>query len=182
MDILAEWTSKARTSRGQEICIRPLRADDRVREIGFLNSLSPNTTYFRLLTPLRYLSRHLLDQFMDVDYDQRMAFVATVMLDGVEEFVGLARYGSTEERDEAELGITVTDAWQRCGIARLLIRELIRFATFRGIRRLTGIVLPENERMLALAADLGFRAHYVADDRLMHISLDLSRPAARPGT
>lgn len=177
-DVLAEWTSRAHTSSGADICIRPLRPDDRVREIGFINSLSETSRYFRLFTPLKFLPPHLLDQFMDVDYDRRMAFVATTLRDGVEEFVGIARYGETDQRDTAELGVTVTDAWQRRGIARLLINELIRFARSRGFRCLNGMVLPDNHRMLALAASLGFLVRYDPAEHLMHISRDLSVPAA----
>jgi acetyltransferase len=57
-----------------------------------------------------------------------------------------------------ELGITVTDQWQRRGIARLLIAELMRFARWRGIKCLEGIVLHDNFAMIELAKSLGFHA------------------------
>ncbi len=85
---------------------------------------------------------------MDVDYRQRMAFVATVERDGVEEFVGIARYGETDQEGAAELGVTVTDSVQRCGIARLLVTQLMRFARWRGISALTGLVLTDNQPMI----------------------------------
>lgn len=170
IELLATWTSCVRTSDGQPIVIRPLRADDRAREIAFINSLSERTRYFRLFAPLKTLSPHLLDQLMDIDYDRRMALVATVLRDGVEEFVGIARYAQTDQPATAELGVTVTDAWQRRGIARMLILELMRFAEFRGFRRLVGSVLPENNAMLAFAADVGFDVRYEPTERLMHIS------------
>ena len=141
---LAEWTSTATTRNAAQVCIRPLRPDDREREIEFINSLSEQSRYFRLFTPLKFLPPHLLDQLMDIDYDRRMALVATVGCGCAEQFVGIARYGETDHPSSAELGITVTDAWQRCGIARLLMAELMRFARWRGFRRLTGIVLPQS--------------------------------------
>jgi RimJ/RimL family protein N-acetyltransferase len=178
-DLVAEWTSQAHTKRGEPICIRPLRPGDRVREIAFIDSLSERTRYLRVLTPLKYLPPHLLDQFMDVDYDRRMAFAATIAQHGVEEFVGIARYGATDRRDTAEIGVTVTDAWQRRGIARALLNELIRYARHRGFRRLTGVVLPENHAMLAFARRAGFEIRYDPAEHLMCINCDLTTP--RPG-
>jgi acetyltransferase len=157
-DLLASWTSQSSASDGTPLCIRPLRPDDREREIEFINSLSERSRYFRLMTPLKFLPPHLLDRLMDIDYDRRMAFVATIEHEGREQFVGIARYGETDRRNCVELGITVTDQWQRRGIARLLVAELTRFARWRGIRCLEGIVLPENFAMIELAKSLGFHA------------------------
>lgn len=160
-ELLARWTSQSSARNGARLCIRPLRPDDREREIEFINSLSERSTFFRLMTPLKFLPPHLLDRFMDIDYDRRMAFVATIETDGREQFVGIARYGETDRADTVELGITVTDRWQRSGIARLLVAELFRFARWRGIRHVEGIVLHDNLPMIELAKSLGF---HVAHD------------------
>jgi acetyltransferase len=172
-DDLARWTSQVRARDGTDLCIRPLFPDDRDREIAFIESLSQESRYFRLLTPLRVLPPHLLDQLMDIDYERRMALVATLRVDGQERIVGVARYGDMGDPDTAELGITVTDAWQRRGIASQLITALMRYAREHGVRRLVGIVLPENHRMLALATSLGFEQKYVPEENLIHISRTL---------
>lgn len=164
--LLARWTSGSSTRSGVPLCIRPLRPDDREREIEFINSLSERTRYYRLMTPLKFLPPHLLDRLMDIDYDRRMAFVATIRHEGREQFVGIARYGETDRPNCAELGITVTDQWQRHGIARLLLTELTRFARWRGIRCLEGIVIPDNFAMIELAKSLGFHA---AHDYVQHV-------------
>ena len=165
-ELLARWTSQSSVRNGLQLCIRPLRPDDREREIEFINSLSERTRFFRLMTPLKFLPPHLLDRLMDIDYDRRMAFVATVEHDGREQFVGIARYGETDRPDTVELGVTVTDRWQRHGIARVLIAELVRFARWRGIRRMEGIVLHDNLPMIELAKSLGF---HVQHDYAQHV-------------
>ena len=63
---LDDWTMPARSRRGAVLRIRPLRPDDREREIAFINALSERSRYFRLFTPLKFLSRHLLDQLMEI--------------------------------------------------------------------------------------------------------------------
>jgi RimJ/RimL family protein N-acetyltransferase len=171
---LTSWVTGARSRRGAPVCIRPLRADDREREIAFINGLSEKSRYFRLFTPLKFLPRHLIDQLMDIDYRQRMAFVATTQQGGVEQFVGVVRYCETDEPDTAELGISVTDAWQRSGIGSLLLRQLIAYAREQNIRRLIGLVLPDNEPMVALARRHGFTVRYDPAQHLFVMSLELS--------
>lgn len=165
-ELLAQWTSQSTARNGLRLCIRPLRPDDREREIEFINSLSERTRFYRLMTPLKFLPPHLLDRLMDIDYDRRMAFVATAELDGREQFVGIARYAETDHANTVELGITVTDRLQRQGIAQLLFGELVRFARWRGIRRMEGIVLHDNLPMIELAKRLGF---HTAHDYAQHV-------------
>lgn len=172
-ELVQQWTSMMPLVDGSTLTIRPLLPDDRDRERDFIQALSEQTRYLRLLTPMRYLSPHALDQLMDIEYDRRMALVATTSSGGVEKFVGIARYGETTSPDNAELGITVADAYHRRGIARRLVGELMRYARGRGFRRFIGIVLPENHSMIALAASLGFTRQYDAQDHLIHISRDL---------
>lgn len=165
------WTTAARD--GTPIRIRPLRPGDEQREIAFVASLSEQTRFFRLFTPLKFLSPELLTHLMDVDYDRRMALVATVGAADSEEFVGVARYGATDDPECAELGVTVADAWQRRGIATILLQALMRFAQARGIKVLTGVVLPDNHAMLELARSLGFKLDYDAIERVTRITYEL---------
>jgi acetate kinase len=133
--LIAAWTSAVETRDGSKLRIRPLESRDREREIDFVDRLSPATRYYRLLTPLKFLPPHLLDQLMDVDYRSRMAFVATCDGGGTERFVGLARYGETDRPDTVELGITVADAWQHRGVARVLMPVLLEYAHARILDR-----------------------------------------------
>lgn len=173
---LDEWTWTTAARDGTPIAVRPLRADDQQREIAFIESLSERTRYFRMFTPLKYLSPQLLSQFMDVDYDRRMALVATVGSGDQETFVGVARYGPTNRTAQAELGVTVTDAWQRRGIATILVRALMRFAQTHGFHEITGVVLPENHAMLALARSLSFAIDFDPAGHVMRISRGLALP------
>jgi acetyltransferase len=176
IDLLADWTSHVKARSGAEVCIRPLRSEDREREVAFINSLSERTRFLRLMAPLKFLPPHLLNQLMDIDYNVRMALVASVVNDGVEEFIGVARYGATDDPTTVEMAVTVTDAWQRQGVARLLLAQLMKYAASRGFRRMCGFVLAENDGMLALARSVGFDAHYDSTEHLMRISCELGRP------
>lgn len=178
-ELCRQWTYLVQTRAGVQVCIRPLRPDDREREIAFIGGLSERSRYFRLMTPLKILPRHLVDQLMDIDYAKRMAFVATVATSSGEQFVGVVRYAEGTEDGVAELAVSVSDAWHRTGIARLLVTQLIRFARSRGVQKLTGIVLPENEPMIALARSLGFTIRFDSGQHLVNIARELPADPAR---
>ncbi len=170
---ILEWQRKVILRDGTSITMRLLQPDrpgERDREVAFLRGLSERTRYMRLMTPLRYLPPHMLDQFMDVDGQRRTALVATTEEDGVERFIGLVRYAVTDDPHSAEIGVTVADEWQRRGIASRLLRGLMDYARTRGIQTFTGLVLPENASMLSLARKLGFDIRLSDQDRLMHIT------------
>jgi acetyltransferase len=177
-----QWTSFHTLRNGTTICIRPLWPDDREREVAFIESLSEQTRYFRMMSPLRFLSQHLLDQLMAIDYSQSMAFAATVGAGAAEEFVGLARYGMTDEPSTVELGITVADRWHRQGIARELIDPLVRYATLQGFHKMIGWVLYENQPMLTLGRACGFRARIAPEHGAMEIVRELTSGAVPPGS
>lgn len=174
------WKTSRTLRDGTRVCIRPLWRDDRGREIVFIESLSEQTRYFRMMAPLRYLSKHLLEQLMNVDYSQSMAFAATIGEGDAERFVGLARYGKTDQPDTVELAITVTDQWQRHGIARELIEHLVRFATAQGYRRMIGWVLYDNHRMLKLARACGFKIRIAPEHGALEIVRNLEEVWTSP--
>lgn len=167
------WTTTVVLPDGAHTKIRPLRADDRAREIEFLDGLSDRTRYLRLLAPLRFLPPYMIDQFMDVDGERRMAFVATIETEGVEHFIGVVRYAVTDDPTSAEIGITVTDAWHGRGVASRLLQQLSKYAQCHGVKTLTGLVLPENDPMLRLARRNGFDVHLSIPEHLMRITKTL---------
>lgn len=169
-DELAPW----QLPDGTCVHVRRLAASDRKLEIEFLESLSERTRYLRMMTPLRYVSRELLAQLLDVNDEDRATLVATTRTHGRERFIAVARYAATPEPATAELAITVADAWQHRSVATHLLARLILYAHRHGIARLIGFVLTENSAMLALARKIGARVHFDAEKKLMTISIDTS--------
>ncbi|HSN72766.1 MAG TPA: GNAT family N-acetyltransferase [Steroidobacteraceae bacterium] len=168
-----DWISQAVTRDGHPYVIRPLRAEDRAHELAFIASLSEDTRFLRMMHPLKVLPPHLLDQLMDVDYDRRMAFVATIEEQDNERFIAVARYGAVAGSPDAEFGITTADEWQNQGVARLLLTRLFDYARYRGLERIVGVILPENSRMIRLARSLGFKAVHDPDERVIRVTLPL---------
>lgn len=139
---------------GQHIHIRPIRADDLVRERDFVRQLSPTSRHFRFLGGVKELSDAVLKNLCEVDYDNRMAYIATINKDGNEQEIAVSRYAKDDEGNY-ECAVTVSDDWQHHGLGRILMNKLAEFARKRGIARLYSVDLADNRAMHALAKDMG---------------------------
>jgi acetyltransferase len=141
---------------GTLLHVRPIRPEDAALERAFVHELSEQTRYYRFFYRLTELTPAMLARFTQVDYDRELALVAIVETSSAPRFVGVARYAATPDRTSAEFAVVVADAWQRRGVARVLMRGLIVCAKRRGFEQLVGIILRANEPMLAFVRSLGF--------------------------
>jgi GNAT superfamily N-acetyltransferase len=76
----------------------------------------------------------------------------------------------------------VADDWQRKGLARTLLGQLVGHATAAGIRRMAGDTIATNTAMVELARRSGFKvARKREDGRLTHLFKDLAGYGQRAG-
>lgn len=159
---------------GTPVAIRPIRTDDSGMEQEFVRHLSEDSRYFRFMASLRELSPKKLKFFTEIDYDRHMAFVATILREGKEVEIGVARYVATENPHSCEFAVTVDDAWQGSGVAGLLMISLEGAARERGFKTMEGIVLATNHKMLKFARQLGFKRNRIPGDAdTVHLELQL---------
>ena len=126
--------------------VRPIELTDVERLARLFTRLSPESVRFRFFSPIRRAPRPVLLRLADVDHKRRDALVA---LDG-DEIVGVARYDGRPDATEAEIAVTVEDAWQRHGIGKRLTTRLARLAHARGYETFVASMLPENRAALGL--------------------------------
>lgn len=139
------------------LTVRALQPEHADLEVRFGLALSTQSRYERFLGGGVKLTPELLARLVNVDFSRDAALIATVAFADSETPVGVGRYALTDEDDTAEIAVTIADAWQGCGLGRLLLERVVDAARRNGVRRLTGDVLATNARMLALARRFGFR-------------------------
>jgi acetyltransferase len=149
------WPRVERSSDGVEYTVRPIRADDAVRERDFILALSPESRFQRFMHSMREPSEELIAQLVDIDAHRRMALVAVICERASERIVGVARYAADADGKDCEFGVAVADDWQCRGIGTTLTRLLFEYAAHEGFRSIYGNVLASNHRMLELAEWLG---------------------------
>jgi acetyltransferase len=163
---------------GYSISIRPLRRTDLDIESAFVEGLSRETRYNRLLGGAINISRAYIEQLTTIDYSRNMALAAIVMTQHSEVLIGVARYvvdsEATGNPAPCEFAIVVADAWQGRGIGRHLMAKLIEVARNRGVPRLFGEILATNHGMLVMVKKLGFRTErHPEDATVVRATLDL---------
>src|SRR3546814_17134201 len=134
---------------------------------------SPEDLRLRFFAPIRQLSHESAARLTQIDYGREMAFVA---VDG-DGLMGVSRLAEDPEGETAEFAILVRTDRQMLGLGERLMGDLIDYARDRGIGPLSGTVLTENRRMLALFAKLGFRPGPIPD----HPGQSDSRPVGQDG-
>ena len=140
---------------GTAVVIRPIHPDDDALECSFINGLSSETRYNRLLSGRR-LTPDEIRRLTRIDYEREMAFIAVIANGRHAIAIGVARYVKDVAGRGAEFAIVVADAWQRKGVGTLLLGMLLAHATATGIEGLHGIRLATNQAMHKLARKLGF--------------------------
>jgi acetyltransferase len=166
------WTA----ANGTLITLRPIEPADFALEQAFVASLSAATGYKRLLSARR-LSQQEIRRFTEIDSGCEFAVIATIVHDEVVRQVGVARYVKQGCSDEAEFAIVLSDDWQGRGLGRVLLSSLITEARQRGVRRIIGTTMSENDGMLALARKLGFSTAIGEVASETNLTLDLVPPA-----
>jgi len=151
----AHLVALRRLPDGTNVIIRPIHPEDDAIERDFINGLSRDTAYNRLLSG-RKLTPDEIRHLTRIDYDREMAFIAITVARGQGRLLGVARYVRDADDSGAEFAIVVADAWQSKGVGSLLLRTLLQHAHSAGLARLHGITLATNQAMQDLARKLGF--------------------------
>ncbi|HWP66462.1 MAG TPA: GNAT family N-acetyltransferase [Candidatus Limnocylindria bacterium] len=155
---------------GTSVRIRPIGPDDRDALVALFGRLSAQSIYYRFFNVKRRLTDAELRDFIEVDGVSRAALVGTIRRDGGERIIGVARYVRTsQEPPRAEVAFTVDDAWQGKGLGTLLLEQLAVVARANGISEFEADVLGDNNRMLEVFAESGFRVERSLAGGVIHV-------------
>lgn len=160
---------------GVEVTIRPIHPEDAViLKAGFLR-LSQESIYYRFMSEKRHLSDEEAHRFATVDYQKRMAFIATTLDKGEEYLAGVARYEILlpARPDTAEAAIVVSDSFQHRGLGRMLMKRLLDYAHKQSISYLRAEILIDNHRILKLIESGGLPYQKRYNDGTWEILVDI---------
>jgi acetyltransferase len=169
-----QYVSPFRLADGTEMVVRPIRPEDEPLLIELHAGHSERTIRMRFFSMVKQLSRDSLIRLCHLDYNREMALAAEFHdAAGRPHLAGVSRYYLDPETQTAEFAVVVGDAWQGRGLGWHLMQRLLEVARQRGVRRVVGAVLRENEQMLKLTEELGFTTRPTAEPAVVEVSLDL---------
>jgi len=124
-----------------------------------LSERSVYLRYFALLGLDARTAHDRLQRMCFIDYDRAMALVAErhESATGERAILGVGRLIRVHARPEAEFALLVSDQIQRQGLGTELLRRLIGVGQDEGLDRIVGDILADNDAMLNVCTELGFR-------------------------
>lgn len=169
----SDWEKEFSTG-GTHYHIRPIKPADIALYPEFLARVSPDDLRLRFLSPRKSFSDQMLKRLTQLDYDRNMAFVALETSSGA--LAGISRLSCDPDHVAAEYALLVRTDLQGHGLGWELLRQIVDYAKADGIRRIEGIVLSENSKMLAMCREFGFSiTHLPNDPGLVEATLELRR-------
>ncbi|MCC6887318.1 MAG: GNAT family N-acetyltransferase, partial [Hyphomicrobiales bacterium] len=163
------------TVEGRTYHMRPIRPVDAALYPEFLAKTSKEDMRLRFFGLGRIFSDKLLVRLTQLDYNREMAFVA---LDGAEgPLCGVARLSADPDHEVAEYALLVRSDLQGRGLGSALLRHLIDYARADGLKRIEGVILAENRKMLKMCREMGFKLQPDLDAGTVKATLDLGRRA-----
>jgi len=138
---------------GTSLRVRPLRPEDEPMLHDLAAHMSHEDLRLRFFTSVRGLTHAVAARLSQLDYDRELALVA----EHANVSVGVVHFFADPDNLRAEYAIAVRSDWKGRGLGYLLMNRLIDIAGQRGIGELVGEVLRENEPMLQMCRELGFK-------------------------
>ena len=158
---------------GRSIEIRALRTNDRADLLGAVGRTSAQSLYLRFFGAKREFSEKEIEFFVNVDFVNHVALVATVGEGKRTVIVGGGRYVIVQP-GTAEVAFAVVDQYHGQGIGRALLRHLVAIARDAALEKLVAEVLPDNIPMLKVFEKSGLRCTARLEGRVVQVTLRLS--------
>lgn len=163
----SEWQKQV-TLAERRYHLRPIRPADAALYPDFLAKTSPADIRFRFLSSRKRFQDQMLVRLTQIDYEREMAFVALDSETG--ELVGISRLYADPDHEVAEYGLLIRTDLQGHGLGWALLAYLREYASADGLKRIEGLILGDNAKMLKLCREFGFSISTHPGDATLRIA------------
>jgi GNAT superfamily N-acetyltransferase len=154
---------------GTAVTIRPIKPTDEPLLQDFFYSHSDETIYRRYFRPVRAMPHTTAQSMVNVDYRERMAFVATIGEIGLEKIIGVGRYEPEKEEGMVEVAYTVHENYRKNGLGTMLQERLEAYAKRKGFKGAVGYLFEDNLGMLKTFARKGTYSGDMLEDGILRV-------------
>ncbi|MHA1269369.1 MAG: GNAT family N-acetyltransferase [Candidatus Helarchaeota archaeon] len=169
-----EFEKYVKLKDGTHVFIRPIKPSDRDLWVEFYLSLSKLSKYYRFFSSRPTPNEKMIKKYTQIDYANNMALVAIIEQDGKEKMIGVVRYVIVPDTESAELAVVVGDEWQGKGLGTKLLMAMLDIIIKRRIKKIVGDVFLENDKMMRLMKESGFKLISINEAGIRHFEIDLS--------
>ena len=160
------------------ICFKALEESDRERYIAGFNKLSETSVYHRFFGFKKELTKSQIDELLNVDNQDHIAWSAFDIIDEEPIGIGVGRFKRSKSNPkEAELGLTVIDEYQGKGVGTVLLAVMYYLGAAVGLETFSGVILVDNVRLIRRFYELGaqFKRTYNIYEMTLPVYRDFSK-------
>jgi len=169
-----EWERHLTLGDGSPAFVRPVRPEDDALFRAFFAKVTDEDLRLRFFQSVKHFSHEFIARLTQLDYARSIALVA---LDARGEMLGAVRLLADADYDRGEYGILIRSDLKGAGLGWQLMRIMIEYAHWQGLRMVEGQVLRENRTMLTMCRQLGFSLKPDPDDpSITNVSLPVGDP------
>jgi RimJ/RimL family protein N-acetyltransferase len=169
------------TKTGMDILLRPVRINDEGLIKDLFYSLSDQSLKRRFMSPRRDVPHKIRQEFVAIDFSQKMVVLATIEKGGKEIVVGMGQYIIDTLTHTAEVAFTVKEDYHGQGIATEILKYLTILAKNEGLQGFTAEVLFENRPMMRVFEKVGFDMKRTIEDGSYSLVLNFAAEQKEPG-
>ncbi|MFT4196720.1 MAG: GNAT family N-acetyltransferase, partial [Pseudoxanthomonas sp.] len=174
-----EWERRIVLADGAPAFVRPVRPEDEDLFRAFFARVSDEDLRLRFFQSVKHFTHEFIARLTQLDYARSIALVAIDPRRG--QMLGAVRLLADANYDRGEYGILVRSDLKGHGLGWQLMRIMIEYAHWQGLRMVEGQVLRENRHMLDMCRSLGFTIKPDPDDAsLMRVTLAVGEAARQP--
>ncbi|MBA2350923.1 MAG: GNAT family N-acetyltransferase [Burkholderiales bacterium] len=156
---------------GTPVCVRAVRPGDKAMFETAFDRQSAETIHSRFFHFKRELSDCDLKNFTEVDFDNHVGLIMTIVENNEERLIGVGRFVREASEDEAESAFVVDDEYQGRGAASSLLQHLVKLARRLGITIFKAYVQADNLNMLGVFERSGLPMTKTAEGDITQIVL-----------
>ena len=157
---------------GTTLRLRAPSESDAPAVVAFFSELSVRSRFLRF-HGFAFAGDRFARTLLAPDWVERGALIG-VMGEGADEsIVAVGNYVRLRDPSTAEAAFAVADEYQRKGIGTRLLEQLARRAASCGIEAFIAEVLPENQGMLSVFENVGFRTTRTLDGGVVEVRLPI---------
>ena len=161
---------------GRQVLLRPAKASDGDAIRGLFHHLSKDDVYTRFFRRVLALSSDEVQRLCNLNFESEVAFVAVTGERENECVVAQCCYFLNLSSNLAETAFMVDPAWQGTGLGTVLQSHMMAHAMTRGVRGFVAEILPQNEKMVALAKKCCDNVSVTREDDALHVTMLFKAP------
>jgi len=161
---------------GELMTIRPAKPVDERRIQEHLYSLDKDDVVARFFHEKTSFVKDEVEGVSQIDYIKDLTIVAVVGEFGFGKVVGIGEYLLEPGTNVAEIAFSISKAYQKKGLGKILLKKLTDAARQNGISGFLAYTAPQNRGMIRLFNQLPFKVKTFFDGDMLNLSSNFDEP------